>query len=856
MFKRDKMPSARGQECKKVHGGGTFYKKSHINKGFSLVELIVVIAILVVFAAILIPSLLQYTENSRAQKDVSAMDEVVNAMQLALADEKCFDEVLKYSCTNNYITYSDSSGNYGQQIKDGEFWAPDGSGRAVTITFNPEYGSNNEIAYNLSKGIVNDMTYGNGSVAENRVMEGAPIVENQCYFVDLTETYNMVRQTVGNDVITTSQTYRNSSYTIFIKFSQKDSTTVADVDGSFNGTNLYEGANASLGSGTSEYDSNGDAITTVTRPGTTTSQYTNSDLQGGGTASYKDKLPCGHSKESTGNHDRKPCGHYECAETQCSCQPATCGIEGHWDGDGKDHTKIKNHQSEYLVSHHYACECEDFLVPEGCYYVRNNITYNAGEIVPCSAGIGATTGISDIFYTQDYIYTFNNGGSASKPGGGWYVNVADKTKTEYEPLYAYIRSRPVLCLNHTFTDCTNLITAPEIPNTVVTMYGAFSGCSSLINAPKIPSSVSLASGLLETFMNCTSLVTPPDLSEATNVKSMEYTFKGCTSLTSLPVIPDSVTSVNGTFYGCSSLVDASGFTTPAQITSWPSTFYNCYALKVAPKIPETVTSLDRTFYWCKNLVTFEGNTRGDGDFTDFFHDGIVYTYSTFYSNQSMVTAPKIPDNISTMSYTFNMCSKMKGEIRLPCTVKHTDSPPGTAKFVYYHTDKCSPETCLLHTSVTAATCGQAQHCDSCGLKFGTKPSHSVTNGVCTKCNQEVLVIETTHKPHQTNVKDLVLGTWDFPGATSVDIHITYRTQGTSVSWAILQTGNKRISDKGELVTGTYLWGGRAQNLNNTSNLTATLLNVDATSGSVIFTSKATTAKDYYGIMVQITPNYD
>ena len=257
------------------------FKKSK-NKGFSLVELIVIIAILAVFAAILVPSLLQYTENSRAQKDESAMDEVVNAVQLALADEKCFDEALKYSCTNNYLTYSDSSGNYGQQINDGEFWAPDGSGRATTITFNPEYGPNNQIIYDLSKGIVNDMTYGNGSVGQDRIMQGAQITDNQCYLSKLPQVYNTVRQTVGTDIITTSQTYRNSSFTIFIKFNQKDSTTVADVSGSFNGTNLYEGANAASGSGTSEYDSNGDAITTITTPSSSAPNYTASSLSGTG----------------------------------------------------------------------------------------------------------------------------------------------------------------------------------------------------------------------------------------------------------------------------------------------------------------------------------------------------------------------------------------------------------------------------------------------------------------------------------------------------------------------------------------------------------------------------------------------
>ena len=65
--------------------------------GFSLVELIVVIAIMAVMAAVLAPALLGYVERSRAQKDNSAMGEVTNAIQLSLADQNVYDEMLQYS---------------------------------------------------------------------------------------------------------------------------------------------------------------------------------------------------------------------------------------------------------------------------------------------------------------------------------------------------------------------------------------------------------------------------------------------------------------------------------------------------------------------------------------------------------------------------------------------------------------------------------------------------------------------------------------------------------------------------------------------------------------------------------------
>lgn len=61
--------------------------KKKNNKGFSLVELIVVIAIMAVLMAVLAPAMLRYVEKSRVQKDESAVSEVINAVNNALADE-------------------------------------------------------------------------------------------------------------------------------------------------------------------------------------------------------------------------------------------------------------------------------------------------------------------------------------------------------------------------------------------------------------------------------------------------------------------------------------------------------------------------------------------------------------------------------------------------------------------------------------------------------------------------------------------------------------------------------------------------------------------------------------------------
>jgi prepilin-type N-terminal cleavage/methylation domain-containing protein len=63
------------------------------NKGFSLVELIVVIAIMAVLMAVLAPTLLRYVEKTRQQRDDSAVAEVRNALELALSDDAIFTDL-------------------------------------------------------------------------------------------------------------------------------------------------------------------------------------------------------------------------------------------------------------------------------------------------------------------------------------------------------------------------------------------------------------------------------------------------------------------------------------------------------------------------------------------------------------------------------------------------------------------------------------------------------------------------------------------------------------------------------------------------------------------------------------------
>lgn len=68
-------------------------KKNQKNKGFSLVELIVVIAIMAVLVAVLAPQFTKYIDQSRKSNDAATVSGIVTAAQVGIVDSEYFSEV-------------------------------------------------------------------------------------------------------------------------------------------------------------------------------------------------------------------------------------------------------------------------------------------------------------------------------------------------------------------------------------------------------------------------------------------------------------------------------------------------------------------------------------------------------------------------------------------------------------------------------------------------------------------------------------------------------------------------------------------------------------------------------------------
>lgn len=100
------------------------------NQGFSLIELVIAVAILAILSGILAPQLIKYIERSREARDMQVIDALYVAVNSALSDENAYEDFIQSSASGGRLEnltredgmlaedLLDEEGAFGEELRD------------------------------------------------------------------------------------------------------------------------------------------------------------------------------------------------------------------------------------------------------------------------------------------------------------------------------------------------------------------------------------------------------------------------------------------------------------------------------------------------------------------------------------------------------------------------------------------------------------------------------------------------------------------------------------------------------------------------------------------------------------------
>ena len=161
-----------------------------------------------------------------------------------------------------------------------------------------------------------------------------------------------------------------------------------------------------------------------------------------------------------------------------------------------------------------------------------------------------------------------------------------------------------------------------------------------------------------------------------------------------------------------------------------------------------------------------------------------------------------------------------------------------------------------------ATCQNKAICTVCNQEYGDLGNHTVEDNICTLCGKILTVIASEHN-YANNINYMVLGTWEYPDAKSVDINIEYQTESISYDWFSITEGTDYISGESYSSERNYLTtdGTIVKTTGNNNNIkfagsTKTIKrfsNIEMLKGAIILRTDG--SQTYWGGRIEICPNY-